>query len=67
MSPSPRGNDVISDQDNISYNFNQMPNHSPNEADRNVANGLDYEQQQTEDLQSPMNACQNDEIAKRNV
>ena len=67
MSPSPRGNDVISDQDNISYNFNQMPNHSPNEADRNVAHGLDYEQQPTEDLQSPMNACQNDEIPAYNA
>ena len=56
MSPSPRGN--MSDQDNMSYNFSQMPNHSPNEADPNATSGLEYVQQ------SPVNVCQNNEIAE---
>ena len=56
MSPSPRGN--MSDQDNMSYNFSQMPNHSPNEAEPNATSGLEYVQQ------SPVNVCQNNEIAE---
>ena len=51
MSPSPRGNDImVSDQDDISYNYIQMPNHSPTEAESNVAHGLEYVQQPMNDI-----------------
>ena len=62
MSPSPRENEM-SYQDQMSYNFSQMPNHSLNEAGSNAAHVLEYVQQPTEDLRSPVNVCPNDQIA----
>ena len=60
MSPSPRTNDImVSDQENMSYNFIQMPNHSPTEAESNVADGLEYGEQPEVDFQSRADVCQN--------